>query len=129
MRLKKWLDASLVFEQAVKSYEDCRDYLMQAESLRLCGWCLEKRGENKQATQCYIQGFRLVDKIAAEHIRNSAFPLLLLKLINNKDRMEEISDEDMDRVLTPILGQDWLDYLYSYKKNLGKFYGDNQQDN
>lgn len=128
MREKKWHEASDVFAQAEEAYRTCKDYLMQSESLRLCGWCLERQGDDKRAAECYIQGFRLADILSADLIRNSAYPLLLLRLLESSYRTSQVSDKDMDSVLTPILGKDWKEYLYSYRKNMCKLYGMDQQD-
>lgn len=123
MRQKKWDEAIDSFERANEAYSLCKDYLMQAESLRLCGWCLEKQRDNKAATDCYIKGFRLIDNLAVDVVKNSSYPLLLLKLLNNEHRLAEISDEELNDVLTRVIGEDWEDYLYNYKRTIGKYDG------
>lgn len=123
MRQKKWDEAIDSFERANEAYSLCKDYFMQAESLRLCGWCLEKQRDNKAATDCYIKGFRLIENLAVDVVKNSSYPLLLLKLLNNEHRLAEISDEELNDVLTRVIGEDWEDYLYNYKRTIGKYDG------
>lgn len=37
--------------------------------------------------------------------------------------METVSNEDIDKVLSKVLGKNLEDYLYGYKRNLGKYHG------
>lgn len=122
-RQSQWEDAAHVYREGADTYAACNDYLMQAEALRMCGWCWEKKHEETLASECYIEGFRLADKLPADMIKISSYPLLLLALLNNTKRAEKISDEELDTVLNPILGKAWMDYLYEYKRKLGKYDG------
>ena len=83
---------------------------------------LEKKHEDGCAADCYIEGFRLIEKLSSDLIRNSSYPLLLLSLLHNSKRMEILSDDEMEKILNKVLGSDWKDYLYEYKRNLGKRY-------
>ena len=82
----------------------------------------EKKHEDGCAADCYIEGFRLIEKLSSDLIRNSSYPLLLLSLLHNSKRMEILSDDEMEKILSKVLGSDWKDYLYEYKRNLGKHY-------
>ena len=82
----------------------------------------EKKHEDGCAADCYIEGFRLIEKLSSDLIRNSSYPLLLLSLLHNSKRMEILSDDEMEKILSKVLGSDWKDYLYEYKRNLGKRY-------
>ena len=122
VRKSEWTEAAEVYQQAADAYKNCKDYLMQAEALRICGWCWEKKHEDGCAADCYIEGFRLIEKLSSDLIRNSSYPLLLLSLLHNSKRMEILSDDEMEKILSKVLGSDWKDYLYEYKRNLGKRY-------
>ena len=120
VRKSEWTEAAEVYQQAADAYKNCKDYLMQAEALRISGWCWEKKHKDGCAADCYIEGFRLIDKLSSDLIRNSSYPLLLLSLLHNSKRMEILSDDEMEKILNKVLGSDWKDYLYEYKRNLGK---------
>lgn len=122
VRKSEWTEAAEVYQQAADAYKNCKDYLMQAEALRISGWCREKKHEDGCAADCYIEGFRLIEKLSSDLIRNSSYPLLLLSLLHNSKRMEILSDDEMEKILSKVLGSDWKDYLYEYKRNLGKRY-------
>ena len=122
VRKSEWTEAAEVYQQAADAYKNCKDYLMQAEALRISGWCWEKKHEDGCAADCYIEGFRLIEKLSSDLIRNSSYPLLLLSLLHNSKRMEILSDDEMEKILSKVLGRDWKDYLYEYKRNLGKRY-------
>ena len=122
VRKSEWTEAAEVYQQAADTYKNCKDYLMQAEALRISGWCWEKKHEDGCAADCYIEGFRLIEKLSSDLIRNSSYPLLLLSLLHNSKRMEILSDDEMEKILSKVLGSDWKDYLYEYKRNLGKRY-------
>lgn len=122
VRKSEWTEAAEVYQQAADAYKNCQDYLMQAEALRISGWCWEKKHEDGCAADCYIEGFRLIEKLSSDLIRNSSYPLLLLSLLHNSKRMEILSDDEMEKILSKVLGSDWKDYLYEYKRNLGKRY-------
>ena len=122
VRKSEWTEAAEVYQQAADAYKNCKDYLMQAEALRISGWCWEKKHEDGCAADCYIEGFRIIEKLSSDLIRNSSYPLLLLSLLHNSKRMEILSDDEMEKILSKVLGSDWKDYLYEYKRNLGKRY-------
>ena len=122
VRKSEWTEAAEVYQQAADAYKNCKDYLMRAEALRISGWCWEKKHEDGCAADCYIEGFRLIEKLSSDLIRNSSYPLLLLSLLHNSKRMEILSDDEMEKILSKVLGSDWKDYLYEYKRNLGKRY-------
>lgn len=122
VRKSEWTEAAEVYQQAADAYKNCKDYLMQAEALRISGWCWEKKHEDGCAADCYIEGFRLIEKLSSDLIRNSSYPLLLLSLLHNSKRMEILSDDEMEKILSKVLGSDWKDFLYEYKRNLGKRY-------
>lgn len=122
VRKSEWTEAAEVYQQAADTYKNCKDYLMQAEAIRISGWCWEKKHEDGCAADCYIEGFRLIEKLSSDLIRNSSYPLLLLSLLHNSKRMEILSDDEMEKILSKVLGSDWKDYLYEYKRNLGKRY-------
>ena len=54
---------------------------------------------------------------------NSSYPLLLLSLLNSSARSKLVSDDEINEVLTKVLGDNWENYLYEYKRNLGKYNG------
>ena len=122
VRKSEWTEAAEVYQQAADAYKNCKDYLMQAEALRISGWCWEKKHKDGCAADCYIEGFRLIEKLSSDLIRNSSYTLLLLSLLHNSKRMEILSDDEMEKILNKVLGSDWKDYLYEYKRNLGKRY-------
>lgn len=128
VRRSNWQEAAETYRQGAEAYAQCKDYLMQAETLRLCGWCREKMYDTEQATMCYVEGFRLADKLSSDLIRHSSYPLLLLKLLESSKRESSVSNEEIDSVLTRRIGNDWEDFLYEYKRNLGKYYGMAQQN-
>ena len=70
-----------------------------------------------------MEGFRLSDKLSAELVRNSSYPLLLLSLLNCQERSKLVSDDEINEVLTRMFGEGWENYLYEYKRNLGKYNG------
>lgn len=123
VREKQWKEAAKTYYRGAEAYSKCNDYLMQSEALRLSGWCQEHNHEKSLATECYVEGFRLSDKLSVELIKNSSFPLLLLSLLNSSNRSKLVSDEEINDTLTNVLGKDWENYLYEYKRNLGKYNG------
>ena len=62
-----------------------------------------------------MEGFRLSDKLSIDLIKNSSYPLLLLSLLNSSARSKLVSDDEINEVLE--------NYLYEYKRNLGKYNG------
>lgn len=123
-----WQEAAEIYKAGADAYSRCKDYLMQAEALRMCGWCREKNHENALAAECYIEGFRLADKLSVELVRHSSYPLLLLKLLESSSYQSSVGKDEIDSVLTRIIGKDWEDFLYEYKRNLGKYYGPAEQN-
>lgn len=61
-------------------------------------------------------------------IRHSSYPLLLLKLLESRERQSTVSNEEINSVLSHTIGKDWEDFLYEYKRNLGKYHGMDQQN-
>lgn len=123
VRETHWKEAAETYYRGAEAYSKCNDYLMQGESLRLSGWCREKNYEKSLAAECYVEGFRLSDKLSAELVRNSSYPLLLLSLLNCQGRSKLVSDDEINEVLTRMFGEGWENYLYEYKRNLGKYNG------
>lgn len=128
VRKSDWNDAAETYRMGADAYANCKDYLMQAETLRMCGWCWEKAYDTKRATECYIEGFRLADKLSSDLIKHSSYPLLLLKLLESRKRQPSVSNEEINSVLSRVIGKDWEDFLYEYKRNLGKYHGMDQQN-
>ena len=123
VRESLWKEAAETYYRGAEAYSRCNDYLMQSEALRLCGWCRENNYEKSLAAECYVEGFRLSDKLSIDLIKNSSYPLLLLSLLNSSARSKLVSDDEINEVLTKVLGDDWENYLYEYKRNLGKYNG------
>ena len=123
VRESHWKEAADTYYRGAEAYSRCNDYLMQSEALRLSGWCRENNYEKTLALECYVEGFRLSDKLSEELIKNSSYPLLLLSLLNCSTRSKLVSDKEINEVLTKILGDNWENYLYEYKRNLGKYNG------
>ncbi len=46
------------------------------------------------------------------------FPMVLLALTNSPHRTKYISEKELEAKLTEILGANWRDFLYEYKKKL-----------
>lgn len=114
--MKKWEDAFIAFEEASKAYASCHDYLMECENLRLAGWAKEKTGREEEATEFYIKAFYLIDNLSPDLARNSTYPLVLKKLINNQYRIKTLSDKEMDDKLIPVFGKGWRAYVKSFGK-------------
>lgn len=113
---KKWGTALEDYVAAHEAYTACNDYIMQAETLRLCGWACEKMGSKTEALKYYVKGYDLVYKLTPDLIRNSTFPFILKKLINSAGRLEYISDEKMDEDLIPVWGESWQSEVQKYGK-------------
>lgn len=113
---KNWDKALEDYLLAAKGYNTCADALMECESLRLSGWVYEKLMNSKEAIKCYIKGYRLIHKITPETIRGSTFPLIVQKLLYDKQRQKEISDAEMNKDLTQIFGDDWEIIIDKYGK-------------
>lgn len=128
VRCSKWQEAAETYQKGADTYSQCKDYLMQAEALRMCGWCWEKAHDSMQAAHCYVEGFHLADKLSSDLIRHSSYPLLLLKLLESSKRQSFVSNDEIDQVLTRVIGKDWENFLYQYKRNLGKYHGMAQQN-
>lgn len=128
VRKSEWNDAAETYRMSADAYANCKDYLMQAETLRMCGWCREKAYDTERATECYIEGFRLADKLSSDLIRHSSYPLLLLRLLESRKRQSAVSNEEINSVLSRAIGKDWEDFLYEYKRNLGKYHEMDQQN-
>ncbi|WCC43718.1 tetratricopeptide repeat protein (plasmid) [Tenacibaculum finnmarkense] len=113
---KKWDKANEDYLLGAKSYELCADYMMHCESLRLCGWTFEKMGLNEQAINYYIEAYKLIEKLTLETIKSSTFPLVVKKIMNNKQREKQISDAKMDADLIPVFGEFWQQVVSDYGK-------------
>ncbi|WP_459211630.1 tetratricopeptide repeat protein [Aquimarina rhabdastrellae] len=113
---KNWSEALEDYIEASKAYHTCHDSLMECESLRLTGWAYEKLGNSKQAIQSYIQAYQLIHKIPPETIKGSTFPLVVQKILHDKDRRKQISDVQMDQELTQIFGSNWEFIIDQYGK-------------
>ena len=48
----------------------------------------------------YIEGFRLADKLSSDLIRHSSYPLLLLKMLESRERQSTVSNEEINSVLS-----------------------------
>ncbi len=127
-KVSKWEDAAKTYKEGADAYAKCNDFLMQSEGLRMSGWCWEKIRETTLATECYVDGFKLAKKLSADLIKNSSYPLLLLSLRNSPVRTKYVSDSELDSVLSEVIGEDWEDYLYEYKRHLGKYNGMAEQN-
>lgn len=128
LRQSKWEEAATTYKEGAGVYAKCNDYLMQSEALRMSGWCWEKLHETSRATECYAEGFSLANRLSVELIKNSSYPLLLLSLLNSPVRAKYVSDTDLNSVLSEVIGKDWENYLYEYKRHLGKYNGMAEQD-
>lgn len=126
VRRSKWQEAAETYQKGADAYLQCKDYLMQAEALRMCGWCWEKAHDSMQAVHCYVEGFYLAEKLSSDLIKHSSYPLLLLKLLESSKRQSFISNDEIDQTLTCIIGKDWEDFLYQYKRNFGKYHVNEQ---
>lgn len=115
---KDWEEACPLYKRGAEAYGACQDYLMQTESLRMCAVCWEHRGENKIATEVYLEAFSLLDHLSPEMIKSSTFPMILIALTNNPHRVKILGDREFDQKLATVLGKDWKDFLYEYKKSL-----------
>jgi len=104
------------YKTAAEAYSFCKDHLMQCEALRLCGWMCEKLSEKDDALRYYIDAYQLKDKLTPEILRGSTFPLTVKKLIKNNNRKKILSDEQMEKDLKPLFGEDW----YQTIENFGK---------
>lgn len=114
---KQWYDAYECYLASSEAYTNCNDYLMQCEALRLTGWSLKKAGDAKTATAHYVTAYHLVNKLSEEQVKNSSYPMVVKELLNNVYRIDEVTDDEMDATLQPILGDDWITYV----KQFGKF--------
>ncbi len=119
--LKKWTQATENYQEASQAYARCNDYLMQCDALRMCGWCMQKQGEEEAAANYYIEAYNLVEKLGKDLVENSTFPLVVKQLLNNPYRLKKISDEDMDKTLSSVLGADWRTYIQMYGKVINKY--------
>lgn len=113
---KKWETALPDYEIANKAYNQCEDYVMEAETFRLCGWVNEKTGVASEATKHYINAYGLVHKLPLDLIKGSTFPFILKKLVDNTERLKHISNAQMDEDLTPIWGKFWKTEIDNYGK-------------
>jgi tetratricopeptide (TPR) repeat protein len=113
---KKWDKANEDYVLGAEAYASCADYIMHCESLRLCGWTLEKMGINEEAINYYIEAYKLIDKLTPEIIKSSTFPLVVKKIMYNEQREKQISDAKMDADLIPVFGEFWEEEVSNYGK-------------
>lgn len=118
MPKRRWNEASELYRQGAEAYEVCQDHFMHAEALRMCAGCWEHLGEREKATEVYFEAFSLLGLLAPELVKNSTFPMVLLALTNSPHRTKYISEKELEAKLTEILGANWRDFLYEYKKKL-----------
>lgn len=113
---RKWEKANADYVRAEKAYATCADYIMQCESLRLCGWSSEKIGGGATARDYYIKAYMLIDKLTPDIVKGSTFPFVIKKIMYSNQREKVISDEQMDEQLIPIFGDDWRGVVSQYGK-------------
>lgn len=112
--LKKHENACNDYEQAITCYQNCQDYIMQCESIRLYAVSAKKTNRNNDEILEYlITGFYLVDKMLPEHIKNSTYPWVVDMLLNHPGREKELPDTIVKEKLIPHFG---TDYKYEIKR-------------
>lgn len=47
----------------------------------------------------------------------------VIKPVKQFGTLKLVSDDEINEVLTKVLGDNWENYLYEYKRNLGKYNG------
>ncbi len=72
----------------------------------------------KTGDKVYFEAFSLLGLLSPELVKNSTFPMVLLALTNSPHRTKYISEKELEAKLTEILGANWRDFLYEYKKKL-----------
>lgn len=118
---KKRENALEDYKVAADYYNLCKDYLMQSESLRLCGTVCNKMSQNKEAVQYYLQAYYLKDKLTPDIIRGSTFPLIIRKLLESTERRKHLSDNQMNEDCRPIFGDNWKDIIEGSGTRNGKY--------
>lgn len=110
-----------VYQQGAETYKKGGEFRLCCECLRVAADCWHKLGETDKELDSYVKAFELVDKFSAEDIWGSTYPLLLLGLYQHPERHRAISTKQIEQALLPLLGEDWLALLHSYKHNLGHY--------
>lgn len=119
--LKKKREKALEdYKVAAEHYGTCKDFVMQSESLRLCGTMCDKMYHNKEAIQYYLQGYQLQDKLTPEIIRGSTFPLIIRKLMESTERRKYLTDAQMEEDCRPIFGDNWKEIIEKFGKRNAK---------
>lgn len=104
------------YKTAESAYAFCKDYLMQCESLRLCGWMAEKLSEREEALNYYLKAYKLKDNLTPEMLVGSTFPLIIKKLLNNNKREKYLPETQMDKELKPLFGENWFEVVENFGK-------------
>lgn len=113
-----WENACSLYQEGSVSYHKCADYFMQMESLRMCGYCLEKQSLQREAADSYHQAYLLNKQFSLDVLRKSTFPLIALSLYQSPYREEFISDNEFERRMKEFFGAEWQDFLFLYRKQM-----------
>lgn len=104
------------FIHAVSAFETCNDNIMHCEALRLAGWMSEKTSNKKQALDLYIKAYYLKDNdtFDLELLKVSTYPLIIKQLLKINDRHQVLSNQQMDKDMSEIFGNNWENYIENY---------------
>jgi tetratricopeptide (TPR) repeat protein len=108
---KEWNKAIQDFEVSASYYGRCDDFIMQIEALRMAGYAAKKGTSSGRAAIYLSAGARLGAKISPAMAEASSYPLLLKDLLK-VNYSSQIRAEELDGIVSRLLGDSWRDVIY-----------------
>lgn len=96
------------YKTAMQAYEKCNDQVMYVEATRSYAEMAEKVGEHEEALEAALKAFNILEDMPKETAISSTFPWLVKLMRDMKGRRNKLSDEEIDKKMTPCFGEDWL---------------------
>jgi len=107
-------EANADYKVAAEHFKNCKDYLMQCESLRLFAETAEKIGEKEEALEAYLTAFQLIDVMDKDLVKGSTFPMIIKALHSFPGRKHDLSDKKMEEKIVPIFGENWFEMINKF---------------
>lgn len=104
--LKQYEVAKADFVKGEMYCENGQDYLMQIEALRLIAEVARKMGNQNLKHEALNKGVRLGSNMDATLAQSSTYSLLVMDVLKSRYN-SYISDQELDAIVTPLLGRQW----------------------
>jgi len=102
---KKWKEAISDFAVAGEAYNEARNPILALEAYRMAGFCCKRSWENDPLPYL-LKGLRLVPRADKLAMQSGTLPILLKQLLEENYK-EEITYEEINEIVSPVLGENW----------------------